>query len=155
MNIQQGPGEGDDAQDVGEGVPDAREDKALDRRHVAGEPGDQVTERPALEEIKRQALQMVKQARSQGQDKLSPYPARKVAIAVPDCPGQQRQSNVAERDPPERPEIAGDEHLVHDDLEQPDPGRIDGRRHHNEGKGQPEEPAVRLGVGPEARENFP
>ena len=91
---------------------------------------------------------------AKGQDELSPHPARKVGIADREGPGHQRESNVAERDPPERPEIARDEHLVHDDLEQPDPGRLDGGRQYNEGKGQPDEPAVWAGIGPEACEDF-
>ena len=98
---------------------------------------------------------MAKQKGAQGQDKLSPHPFCKVRIADHEGRGQQRESNVAEGDPPERPELAWDEHLVHDDLEQPDPGCVDGRRQHNEGKRQPDEPAVGAGVGPEALEDFP
>ena len=92
---------------------------------------------------------------AKGQDKLPPRPTRKVGIADREGPGHQRQSHVAERDPPERPEIARDEHFVHDILEQPDPSRVDGGCQHDEGKGQPDDPTVRAGIGPEAREDFP
>src|SRR5207245_11700143 len=51
--------------------------------------------------------------------------------------------------------LAWEERLVHEDLEHPRPGCVDGRRQHNEGKRQPDEPAVGAGVGPEALEDFP
>ena len=103
LDVQQRAGEVDDAQDVGDSVPDAREDKALDRCYVASEPGDHVTEWPALEEIKRKALQVAKQMGAQRKDKLPPHPARKITIADREGPGQQGEPYVAERDPPERP----------------------------------------------------
>ena len=154
LNVKEGAREVDDARDVGDHVPDAREDKALDRRHVVGEPGDHVTQRSPLEEIEREAVEMTKQPAAKRQDEPPSDPGRQVGIADGDGPGHERQSGVAEGDPPERPEIARDEHPIHDDLEQPDPGRLDGRRQDDEGKGQPDEPAVRPGIGPEASEDF-
>src|SRR5439155_714173 len=94
LNVKQGAGEVDDAQDVGDHVPDAREDEALDRRHVVGEPGDHVTQLSTLEEIEREAVEMTKQPAAKRQDEPPSDPGRQVGIADGDGPGHGNVTQI-------------------------------------------------------------
>ncbi len=141
--------------DVRDRVEHAREEEGLDRLDVRSQPRQDVAEPPPLEEAQRKALQVPEHVRAQGEQEALADPGRGRLVGEAQAPCHQRQPGVPERDRQEQPEPARHQHLVDDDLEQPDRGRVDHRPEQDEPQQQGQPAPTPAGVGPEPPEHPP
>ena len=107
-------------------VGDAGEHEALDRLHVAREPRDQVAQAAAVEHVHATASGRARRgggACAAGSARRARWRGSRRRSEI--SPSAIVKPDVERDDPDERPEVAGDEHLVDDQLEHPDLGGLD------------------------------
>ena len=108
---------------------DPGEHQLLDRVDVAGDARHQVAELTALEEPERHPVQVGEQAGAQAQDEPLPDPGAQVVVDERQQPARHRDADIGRGDQREQREVAGGEHVVDEDLEDPDPRGVHrGRR---------------------------
>jgi hypothetical protein len=155
LEVEERRTEEEDLEQVGERVGHAREHEGLDRRDVAREPGDHVAETAPVEEVERQALEMAEEAGAQGEQEAFAHPGGDVVVEEGGSSVQERQPEVGERDPPERAEIVGHEHVVHHELEHPDARGLDRGNESDQDEADEQPAPVGPGVRPERSEDLP
>jgi hypothetical protein len=143
-------GEEDDPRQGGEALAHAREDEALDGLHVAGEAGDQVAEAALAEGVERQPVQVTEEARAQAHEEALAHPRGEVVVAEARGAAQEREAEVGKGERKQRRELARHEHVVHDELEEPDLSRLEGRYGDEQEDPRGHRHSVRPHIGPEA-----
>jgi hypothetical protein len=155
VQVDQRAREEDDAKQRGQPVGHSREDEALDGLHVPREPRDHVAQAAPVERVERELLHVREEAPAHALQEALPQPGGEVVVAERDQPIRNREGEVERHDPCERLEVAGHEHLVDDELEHPDLGRLDRRADGDQQEADGDPPPVRARVGPEAAEDLP
>ena len=129
-----------------------RQQQRLDRVDVAGEAREHVAVAAAVERVGLEPLEVGEHARAQREREALADPGGEVLVAERQRRAEQREPEHRERVARQRPELAGREHVVDDQLEDPDLGRLDGRQQRREHEAEREHAAQRPRQRPEAAE---
>jgi len=82
-------------------------------------------------------------------------PGSEVVITKGNQATDEGQADIAQRNPDEGSEGARDQHVVNQELEQPDDGTVEGRHDDGEEKKQPEPASIGTQLRPEPPEDTP
>jgi hypothetical protein len=118
--------------------------------HVAGEPAQHVAVAAAVERVGLEQLQVAQEPLAEVEREALPYPGGGVLVAERQQRPEQGEADHHRDVDRERAERLGDQHVVDDQLEQPDLGRLDGRKQRREHDPGDERPAIPAGQRPEA-----
>ena len=149
LQVEQRADEEDDLQHRGEGARHAGEDEALDRRDVTAQARQDIAEAAPVERVGREREQVAEDALAHGQQEALAEPRVEQVVGEGDRAAEQQQADARGADPEQRPEVAGDEHFVDDELEEEDLGGLDRDARRDQRQRQRQPAPERAGVGPE------
>ena len=155
VQVEQQPAEYQDLHTVRDELHDAGEHQLFDRVDIAGEPRHEVAELATLEESERHPVQVSEKSCSQVEDEPFADPRAQIVVDEGKESTQDGDPDVRRGDHGEQCEIARREHVVDEDLEDPDAGGVHRRADRDEHQAHREPQAEGLGQRPEPGEDLP